>query len=136
MVKIKTKKEMNLPQLIEWGCKNDIMEKKFPCKELQQKGVYFNRFGHIEFNGDWSYSANDTFAVLTEEQITRDTKLPKLLAIFKYNERTYSEIHENKSINEILQLDRKLENSFTRSIHMFEEDDSLTLLWKNGKLVE
>lgn len=131
MVKIKTKKEMNLPELIEWSWKNEFISSVFWTSNREEG---FNHKAFFDVDGNFytsdNFNFNDTFEVEIEEEITEDTKLPKLLAIFKYNENTYSEIHENKSINEILKLDRKLEKSVTKSIHLFEDDETLTLLWK------
>ncbi|MEK4394387.1 hypothetical protein MHH94_10125 [Mammaliicoccus sp. FSL K6-3158] len=131
MPTIKTKKEMNLPELIEWAEKNKVTNQIFRA-DKQLMNIQFDEDGDFKTYG---FTGNDT-TFTVEVEIAKCTKVPKLLAIFKYNERTYSEIHENKSINEILQLDRKLENSFTRSIHMFENDETLTLIWRDGKLVE
>lgn len=134
MPTIKRKVEMNLPQLIEWGFENDITGSFYANDFVKAKRVRFGSDTFVAIHGE--LNKFDTFTVEVEEEIAKCTKVPKLLTIFKYNKSTYSEIHENKSINEILQLDRKLENSVTRSIHMFENDETFTLLWKNGKLVE
>src|SRR5699024_12776265 len=46
-------KEMNLPELIEWGFKNDIREKSFivyECVEDQRHEVHFNASGIPKFS--------------------------------------------------------------------------------------
>lgn len=53
MPTIKTKKEMNLPELIEWGFKNDIREKSFiayECVGDQRHEVHFNALGIPKFS--------------------------------------------------------------------------------------
>lgn len=71
-----------------------------------------------------------------EEVVDEDTKLPKSLAIFKHNGNLYSEMHDNKNINDILKMDIKVKSSSTKTIHMVNDDGTHTLIWRDGKLVE
>ena len=78
-----------------------------------------------------------TFTVEVEEEITEDTKIPKSLAIFEHNGNLYSEMHNNKNINDILKMDIKVKTSNTKTIHMVNDDGTHTLIWTNEKgLVE
>ena len=85
----------------------------------------------------WVDSEGETvFEVDIEEDITEDTKLPKSLAIFEHSGNLYSEMHNNKNINDILNLDIKVKSSSTNTIHIVNEDGTHTLIWKNGEMVE
>lgn len=127
MVKIKTKKEMNLPELIEWGCKNEIEGERYLCNKNKNKGVSFNSVGNIEFDFIYTYSANDTFTVEVEEEITEDTVIPKILVKTNYDHtaREYC----NSKINQFL-------SQYYKAFYIVNDDLTMTLIWKNGKLVE
>ena len=82
MPTIKRKVEMNLPQLIEWGFKNDIREKSFivyECVEDQRHEVHFNALGIPKFSAFIKKSNN--FTVEVEEPITEDTVIDNLIEI-------------------------------------------------------
>lgn len=83
MAKIKRKVEMTLPELIEWGFKNNIKNRKFVRNRNQRyfKPVVFNSCGYAEFNDDFSYSPEDTFTVEIEEEITEETQIYRLLEL-------------------------------------------------------
>ncbi|UBV34084.1 hypothetical protein JGY90_10250 [Staphylococcus xylosus] len=72
-MKIKTKKQLNLPQLIEWVIEN----KKFGCTYISNNfnKVYVTDDGIIEFSGLFY---GDTFTIITFEEITEDTELEYL----------------------------------------------------------
>ena len=77
-MKIKRKKQLNLPQLIEYAWENDIRNKTYRSSESAE----------IEFReGDvvrvYLIESDDTFTVTTEEEITEDTRIPKLMTTFK-----------------------------------------------------
>ena len=135
-MKIKTKKQLNLPQLIDWAWDNDIKNKEYQCDGFEDKTMIFNRMGWAEFSDKYSYNLTDFFIVEVEEEITEDTKLPKSLTIFEHNGNLYSEMHNNKNINDILKMDIKVKSSSTNTIHMVNDDGTHTLIWRDGKLVE
>lgn len=83
MPTIKTKKEMNLPELIEWGWKNTdkVQGKNF---KSNVKDVFGN-YSIVQFSVD-SYgfktdqvTRKDTFTVEVEEEITEDTVFKQLI---------------------------------------------------------
>ncbi|WP_210133754.1 hypothetical protein [Staphylococcus sp. GDY8P131P] len=80
-MKIKTKKTMNLPQLIEWAWDNGVRNVTF--RGLDKKGyvvsISINDKG--EFTSDWRVSKNDLFTVEVEEEITEDTHLDYLYVL-------------------------------------------------------
>lgn len=126
MVKIKQKKTMNLPKLIEWAWDNDITNKEYICNEFKKKSVIFNLSGWAEFSDEFSYNPEDTFIVEVEEEITEDTEI-SILA--HYSVFGFKTTKSNASINE-----EKGGNSI--AFYIMNDDKTMTLIWKNGKLVE
>lgn len=142
MAKVKKKVEMTLPELIKWGFKNGIKNKAFVRdrdsvrSQLNFKPIAFNSSGYVEFSNDYSYSPEDTFTVEIEEEITEETKLPKFLEISfsRKSGRDFAVVRENQSIKNI--VDKNIEHFIdTRTIHLFEDDGTHTLIWKDGELV-
>ena len=138
MVKIKRKVEMTLPELIEWGFKNNVKDRGFDCNQANYRPVVFNSIGWIDFIDDYCYPPGDTYTVEVEEEITEETKLPKFLVVFlnmsisNYIERSL--IEENQSIKEILQENKNC-LLITKAIHLINDDRTHTLIWKDGELV-
>lgn len=124
-MKIKTKKQMTLPQLIEWAWDNDVTNKCFICNDHNSKSVVFNMMSWAEFSDGFSYNPDDTFTVEVEEEITEDTLLSKLILIY---EGGFIQILENQSINI---LNKKL----VENIYILNDDLTMTLIWCDGKLV-
>lgn len=129
MVKIKRKVEKNLPQLIEWGFKNDITNKEYVCNEHKAKSVIFNLSGWAEFSDEFSYNPHDTFTVEVEEEITGDTVIEKL-----YHTTIPSRIVESGCST----IKSTLEHSTVEPIafYILNDDLTMTLIWRDGKLVE
>lgn len=97
-MKIKTKKEMTLPQLIEWTIKKDIKDEKFYSKN----GCHIS----IDFRGHaflWDIRLNEIFTVEIEEEITEDTKLDTLIEV--YTEDSETIVHD---------IGRNIMNDFDR----------------------
>ncbi|AJT61526.1 hypothetical protein GA597_05910 [Staphylococcus haemolyticus] len=136
MVKIKRKVEMTLPELIEWGFKNGIKNKEFVSNFFEKKSVIFNLSGWAEFSDEYAYLPEDTFTVEVEEEITKETKLPKFLEISfdRKSGRDFAVVREKESIKNI--VDKNIEHFIdTRTIHLFDDDGTHTLIWKYGELV-
>lgn len=136
MVKIKRKVEMTLPELIEWGFKNGIKNKEFVSNFFEKKSVIFNLSGWAEFSDEYAYLPEDTFTVEVEEEITKETKLPKFLEISfdRKSGRDFAVVREKESIKNI--VDKNIEHFIdTRTIHLFDDEGTHTLIWKYGELV-
>ncbi|WP_145445843.1 hypothetical protein [Staphylococcus saprophyticus] len=127
-MKINSKKQMNLPQLIEWGFNNPnlVKGKLFLTKEHEEYSPY------VQFSVDGygvrtsqSISNDDTFTVEVEEEITEDTVIPKMLLRGRYT--GYYEIEDCKlrGFNENL-----------LQAYILNNDLTMTLIWRDGKLVE
>lgn len=132
MVKIKQKKQLNLPQLIEWAMENiDIARNKtFKVKgEERHSGVYLNyNEDGIRLNGDIKFT--DTFTVEVVEEITEDTHLDYLYALTNDEEK---EIHRcmNFTIRNASMVIGRNDLTFFTLI-----DNDLVKIYENGKLVE
>lgn len=135
MVKIKRKVEMTLAELIEWGFKNNIKNKKFISNSKDYTSVTFDSTGWGEFNN--YFSPEDTFTVEVEEEITEETKLPKCLEIYfddKVAKADEINVYMEKSISEILQESKRYQFE-TKAIYLFGDNGNLTPIWKDGELV-
>ena len=136
MVKIKRKIDMTLAELIEWGFKNNIKNKKFISNSKDYTSVTFDSTGWGEFNN--YFSPEDTFTVEVEEEITEDTQIYRLLELkdsfifkdggWKDLDIMKSNMYGNRSISEV-------KNDESKNFYMLNEDGTLTLIWKDGELV-
>lgn len=137
MVKIKQKVEMTLPELIDWGFKNEIKNIEFVSNFFEKKSVIFNLSGWAEFSDEYAYLPEDTFTVEVEEEITQETKLPKCLEIYfddKVAKADEINVYMEKSISEILQESKRYQFE-TKAIYLFGDNGNLTPIWKDGELV-
>ena len=135
-MKIKTKKQLNLPQLIEWIEINRRFDEEFASHRYNY--VHANVDGVLEFTGEF---CEDTFTVEVEEEITEDTEIPKLMTTFK---KTCLEggigyqrvrIDENYPI-ELMLNKAEAHGEPVETLHVVNDDDTHTLIWRDGRLIE
>ncbi|PTE37223.1 hypothetical protein BUZ00_03090 [Staphylococcus gallinarum] len=127
-MKIKTKKQLNLPQLIEYAWENRIKGETFYARKTGMENVYFNALGRAEFSDVHQFSLDDYFTVEVEEDVTEDTVLPRILVKTNYDN-TAKEF-ENSMINEFVP-------KHTKEIYIVNDDLTMTLIWAPDKgLVE
>lgn len=124
MVKIKRKVEMTLPELIEWGFKNNVKDRGFDCNQANYRPVVFNSIGWIDFIDDYCYPPGDTYTVEVEEELTEGTKIPEMLEIFQDNDGTQ---WFGNSIEQV-------KDDFSREFWL-KDGNTMTLIWKDGELV-
>ena len=134
MVKIKQKKQLNLPQLIEWAWDNDI---KNECFRRLNRGpfeyVWVNEDSNIEFDDDILCRKNDIFEIVFEEEIMEDTELDLVLR-FIAEDKAYYTNPQTMSINTCLEAER---DDVTKTHFYIENDErELVLIWRDGKMVE
>lgn len=134
MVKIKQKKQLNLPQLIEWLLKSGY--RNYTANSNMGNIVTLSRYGAIQFSLG-TFFPEETFTVTIEEEITEDTVIPKLIERWKHEVsdiETFRYVeHENKSINKVLFVNSKK----ISATHFYAEiDGELKLIWRDGALVE
>lgn len=135
MAKIKIKKQLRLPELIQWGFENVIKNEFYRTHDSKSDlvEVYFDTTGTPQFSS--TVNKNDVFTVEIDILIMEDTIIPSILEINDNKGDTESlQIHRNTSIENIK---KKYENqSFMgKSLH-FLKDDIVILIWKDGKIVE
>ncbi|QQO38197.1 hypothetical protein LSA2308_00177 [Staphylococcus phage LSA2308] len=135
-MKIKTKKVMTLAELMEWAWEYPGLTKgkRFYTENQDNENfVYFSSEDGRKCLVSEFISADDAFEVEVEEEITEDTKFDRLFEVYEFRERAYmSALHTNTSIKE------RLENtSFpTKVFYILNDDLTMTLIWKDGELVE
>ena len=123
-MKIKTKKQLNLPQLIEW-----LLNSKYSSYiAFSNMGNYvqLEEYGALSFS-DEKFYPEETFTVEVEEDITEDTEIKKLISLDILDE---YENEYNTSISDI----SKFAN--IKAIYIPNDDYTMTLIWRDGKLVE
>ncbi|MGW7932305.1 hypothetical protein ACWEWU_11660 [Staphylococcus xylosus] len=124
-MKIKTKKQLNLPQMIEWGFRNNIENKSYKTNDTGGYELYFDECGTPRFSN--IINKYDTFTVEEEIEITEDTVIPRILVKSNYDD-TAKEYRDSK-INEFVP-------KYTRAIYIINDDLTMTLIWRDGELVE
>ena len=138
MVKIKQKKQLNLPQLIEWLLKSGY--RNYTANSNMGNTVTLSRGGAIQFSIG-TFFPEETFTIEVEEEITEDTMVPKLMTTFK---KTYLEggigyqrvrIDENYPIKLMLNK-AEAHGEPIETLHIVNDDGTHTLIWRDGKLVE
>ena len=128
-MKIVTKKQLNLSQLIEWIWENEI--KNIMCRRLNRRVfeyIWVNENSDIEFNEGMVFKKDDVFEFKIEEEITLTTPLPSMLHVWETEVlgREMKEV-ENKSIA----------SQYTGCSTEFwlKEDNKMTLIWRDGELI-
>ncbi len=124
-MKIKQKKQLNLPQLIEWGFENDVTNKEYVCNEHKAKSVIFNLSGWTEFSDEFSYNPHDTFTVEVEEEITEDTEFKSIIEVTTDD---LFAVWEHASIS-------TWKSEHSKEFHAYINGE-FKLIWRDGKMVE
>ncbi|PTI22097.1 hypothetical protein BU080_12265 [Staphylococcus warneri] len=133
MVKIKTKKEMTLPELIQWGWDNDVKNEKYICNQDEDAFVRFNSMSEIAFSAIYNHHFKDTYTVEVEEEITEGTKLD-LVERFIGSMGSVCYTSHNMSIKECLKLNSR--DCTTTHFYIENCDRELILIWCDGKMVD
>lgn len=132
MVKIKFKKEMNLPELIQWGWKNGE----------EQRIFHGSKYGAVCFNDDsWviierAVEPDETFEVEIEQEITEKTVIPEILHVYEYGGDTITSLDKNYSISSLIKMNEHRLDLENLAFYMLNDDMTMTLLWRNGGMVE
>ncbi|EKF8767532.1 hypothetical protein O0687_000675 [Staphylococcus pseudintermedius] len=131
-MKIKVKKEMNLHQLIQWAWENDVKGKTF--KSNRGKKVKFYSIGG--FNVMEPIWGHDIFNVEVEEEITEETEIPVLVELFMSGLDEIIHTYHRTSIGEAIGEVHKGAEALPTAFYMLNDDMTMTLIWKDGELVE
>ena len=127
MVKIKQKKTMSLPQLIEWAMENDVKHRVFESNPNFDGVTYrlgFDKGGDLYF--EESLAPTLLFTVEVEEELTEDTVIPKMLILDNDGSTRLKENHRTSYYRAIA----------TKALYLINDDYTMTLIWRDGKLVE
>lgn len=130
-MKIKQKKKLNLPQLIEWAMENDVTDRMFLTENSYCVG--FDRHGFIYFNSSSTMPLYQTFTVEVEEEIDEDTELDLIERFIGGMGYSCYTTHR-MTIKECLR--RSPEECTTTHFYIENDDQELILIWRDGKLVE
>ena len=126
-MKIKTKKEMNLPELIEWGFKNNIRNESYITSDDEGYELYFDLSGTPRYSN--FITKYDTFTVTIEEDITEDTEITALVELSSQGLLGNTRLYRYHSINDVI-------DNQSVAFYILNDDQTMDLIWKNGKLVE
>lgn len=124
MVKIKKNVDMTLPELIEWGFKNNVKDRGFSCNQATYRPVVFDSIGWIDFIDDYCYPPGDTYTVEVEEEIDIYTVLESL---YEYTNDNQFKHYKNTPLQIIKDYEDKE--------FWLKDRDKMTLIWKDGELV-
>lgn len=135
-MKIKTKKQLNLPQLIEWALKNEIKNKCYVSENH-----YVVTFDKIGFLQNSTLPLDEVFTVEEEVEITEDTVISKLLTTFKKKCKTDNFVYQRVRIDENIPIQLMLDRAEFQSekidtFHLINDDGTHTLIWRDGKLIK
>lgn len=134
-MKIKVKKEMRLDELIKWARENT---------DLSQGKIFFSTGfsdGFVRFHPNTNKCSTSSFIPIDipfivdiEKEVTEETKFDRLLEVYEIQEGVYkSALHKGISLNERFEDD----NIFpTKAFYILNDDMTMTLIWKDGELVE
>ncbi|ADV76481.1 MULTISPECIES: hypothetical protein [Staphylococcus] len=128
-MKIKFKKEMTLDELIKWAWENPELvrgEKFYAQGKSNETYVYFHLYDGRKCILREYISADDTFEVEYEEEITEETVIPKLVKMYKDGKMS---VYNDYSIKRSLLYSPK-------AYYILNDDLTMTLIWKDGELVE
>src|SRR5699024_2030167 len=129
-MKIKTKKQFTLPQLIQWAIDNEIEHRVFVSNPNFDGVTYklgFHKGGDLYFEEPLTPTL--LFTVEIEEEITLTTPLPSMLHVWK-TEVFGTEIREVEN--------ESIASQYTGCSTEFwlKEDNKMHLIWRNGGMVE
>ncbi|OEK29914.1 hypothetical protein [Staphylococcus saprophyticus] len=135
-MKIKTKKQLNLPQLIEWLLKSGY--RNYTANSNMGNIVTLSRYGAIQFSLG-TFFPEETFTVAVEEVVDENTVFNYLLLTYKKdNDKIETHCYEDKCIKSVLsQSSRLMYVSEQLSITYFDDKGIPHLIWTHEKgLVE
>ncbi|ALN76765.1 hypothetical protein [Staphylococcus agnetis] len=131
MVKIKTKREMTLPELIQWGLENGEEHRNFRGSNDGEVCFHDGSWVSIEI----AVEPDETFTVEIEEEITEETKIPVLIEVAKVNKSDDKNLHVYY-YRGISIFEAKTNTIESKAFYMLNDDMTMTLIWKNGAMIE
>lgn len=135
MVKIKQKVELKPKAFLK-----HLLEKEET--EVELDGYAFDGsnylFGpEVTVNEYVSYNPyKNTYTVEVEEEITDDTKIPRLIEMYEYDGNPNTHLNKNITIKELLNDSQSDLLYVPKAFYILNEDMTMTLIWRNGGMVE
>ncbi|MBC8710335.1 hypothetical protein FXV99_03540 [Staphylococcus pseudintermedius] len=96
----------------------------------------------VKFYSDVSFNTMepiyhwDTFTVEAEEEITERTVIPLLLEVYEFEGELVFLPQKRSTIESLLEESDREENITTKILYLINDDGTLTLIWRDGELVE
>lgn len=139
MVKIKREVALEPKAFLVHLLKKEETEVELDGYTFDYNEEHYSFDPEITANEVISYDPHSgTFTVEVEEELTKETELPKYLEIYAHKSLGYGDenisIGKNQSIKEILKENKKY-STITKAIHLINDDGTHTLVWKDGELV-
>ena len=97
-MKIKTKKQFTLPQLIEWLLKSGY--RNYTANSNMGNIVTLSRYGAIQFSHG-TFFPEETFTVEVEEVVDSDTVLDNIYTVNVEVGNSHTTYYKSKSINDV-----------------------------------
>lgn len=119
-MKIKTKKQLNLPQLIEWAIENEIKDKMFLTESAYCVG--FDKHGFIYFNSTNCMPLDQLFTVEVEEEVNSETVLEKAYEVSFRGASYVTNTYHNTTLNNLIDCNTSLIYTVI--------DEQLIVLWE------
>lgn len=143
MAKIKRKVEMKPKEFLKHLLEQEETKVELDGYTFDYNEEHYSFDPEIKTNEFINYSLHsDTFTVEVEEEITEDTVLPKFLEIYEQEYENYdflcddeASIWVNSSIKEIT-CGNEIERNELKAIYVINNDMTMTLVWKDGRLVD
>lgn len=136
MAKIKRNVEMTLPELIEWAWENEVSDKAF-YSNLDGGSVYFDKIQNLSIEHE--IAINETFTVEIEEEITKETTIPRLLEVrnaIPSKEEGWQDLKILKSYMYGNHTIAEVKNEYSVAFYILKDDMTMTLIWKDNELVD
>ncbi len=143
-MKIKVKKEMRLDELIKWAWENPelVAGKRFHAEyKYDENYVFFPLYDGRKCLISDFISADDTFEVEVEEEITEETIIPSVVVVrTQYFPNGSESINvtktNNKSIKELVESNPDNSRFKYHEFYLMNGKGLGELIWKDGRLVE
>lgn len=136
MPKIKRKVEMALPKLIQWVWENEFSDKAFYSK-YTGGSAFFEKEQTLYLEHETR--KDDTFTVEVEEEITEETQIYRLLELrdsFTFKDGGWKDLNILKSYMYGNHSISEVKNEYSVAIYMLNDDMTMTLIWRDGAMVE
>ena len=118
---------MNLPQFIAWAVDNHITGSFYANNRVNAKRIRFE-FGRI-VSSHGELRSHDTFTVEVEEQVDENTELTALVELSSRGLLGKTTLYRYHSINDVI-------DNQSVAFYILNDDQTMDLIWKNGKLVD